>query len=158
MTALTHFDISPRPSPEPIRFCSRCGAMSAAAVRRVCDRCEEGVLLSCRADALPGEAFLICAYELAVTAVSAAGEELLGAQEGLVGAHLLDLASCPLGDEHLARHTQLAAQRAREPVIVPMRLRSEKGEALGMLAARVTTCGPPRAALLTVEATGFGRR
>ena len=38
-----------------------------------------------------------------------------------------------------------------------MRLRSEEGEALGMLAARVTTCGPPRAALLTVEPTGFGR-
>jgi hypothetical protein len=39
-----------------------------------------------------------------------------------------------------------------------MRLRSELGAALGMLAARVTTCGPPRAALVTVEPTGFGRR
>jgi hypothetical protein len=123
----------------------------------VCDRCESGVLLSCRQEALPGEAFLICTYELEISAVSEAGEEMLGEEEGLVGAQLLDLATCPLGDEQLARHVALAAARPREPVVVPLRLRSEKGAALGMLAARITTCGPPRAALVTVEPTGFGR-
>jgi hypothetical protein len=30
--------------------------------------------------------------------------------------------------------------------------------AVGTLAARVATCGPPRAALLTVEPSEFGRR
>ena len=115
-------------------------------------------MLSCRSDALPGEAFLICTYELEITAISEAGESILGSQDGLLGTHLLELATCPLGDEQLARHTALAAQRAREPVELPMRLRSELGEALGTLAARVTTCGPPRAALVTVEPTGFGRR
>jgi len=116
------------------------------------------MLLTCQRDALPGESFVICTYELSVTAVSQAGERIFGAQEALLGAHLLDLATCPLGDEQLARHAALAAQRPREPVTLPLRLRSDEGEALGTLAACVTTCGPPRAALLTVEPTGFGRR
>jgi hypothetical protein len=76
----------------------------------------------------------------------------------VLGRQLLKLATCPLGDEQLARHTALAAQRPRDPVVLPMRLRSAQGEELGMLAARVTTCGPPRAALVSVEQTGFGRR
>ena len=156
MTALAHTDVPA--SPQSARFCSRCGAESADAARRVCESCEAGILLSCRGDALPGEAFLICTYDLEIAAVSEGGESIFGAQEELLGAHLLDLATCPLGDDQLARHTALAAQRAREPVELPMRLRSEKGEALGTLAARVTTCGPPRAALVTAEPTGFGRR
>jgi hypothetical protein len=158
VTALNQIESFAAPSrPETTRFCSRCGVVSNEVVRRVCERCEAGVLLGCRREALPGEAFLICTYELAVTAVSEAGEEILGPQDRLVGTNLMDLATCPLGDEHLARHTALAAQRAREPVELPMRLRSDEGEALGMLACRVTTCGPPRAALLTVQPTGFGR-
>jgi hypothetical protein len=116
------------------------------------------MLLSCRREALPGESFLICSYELEITAVSEAGEPIFGDQDKLLGTNLLDLATCPLGDEQLARHAALAAQRAREPVVLPMRLRSDEGQAMGMLAARVTTCGPPRAALLAVEPTGFGRR
>ena len=162
VNALTriHTDLTPSwPSlSEAVRFCSRCGTVSRQPRRRVCDRCEAGVLLTCRREALPGESFLICSYELEITAVSEDGETIFGDQDKLLGTHLLDLATCPLGDEQLARHAALAAQRAREPVVVPMRLRSEEGGALGMLAARVTTCGPPRAALLAVQATGFGRR
>jgi hypothetical protein len=143
---------------EAVRFCSRCGTTSHEPARRVCDRCEAGVLLTCRREALPGDSFLICSYELEITAVSEAGESILGEQDKLLGTHLLALATCPLGDEQLARHAALAAQRAREPVVLPMRLRSDEGDALGMLAARVTTCGPPRAALLAVQPSGFGRR
>ena len=139
-------------------FCSRCGAVSPEATRRVCDRCEEGILLSCKREALPGDAFVVCTYELVMTAISDAGEQIFGKQETVLGARLLDLATCPLGDDQLARHTALAAQRPREPVVLPLRLRSERGDSLGMLAARVTTCGPPRAALVSVEQTGFGRR
>jgi hypothetical protein len=142
--------------PASVRFCSRCGRQSERPTR-VCERCESGVLLSCRQEALPGDAFVICTYELEVSAVSEAGEEIFGEQEGLVGTQLLDLATCPLGDEQLARHVALAAARPREPVVVPLRLRSDKGAALGMLAGRITTCGPPRAALVTVKPTGFGR-
>jgi hypothetical protein len=158
VSALTSIQPSAPAKPEPMRFCSRCAAVSNEPARRVCDGCEAGVLLTCRSDALPGEAFVICTYELSVTAVSEAGESIFGTEDGLLGTHLLELATCPLGDDQLARHAALAAQRAREPVELPMRLRSERGEALGTLAARVTTCGPPRAALVTVEPTGFGRR
>jgi hypothetical protein len=159
---LTRIDPAAPPSgpalSETTSFCSRCGATSSVASRRVCERCEEGILLSCRREALPGDSFVICTYDLSVTAVSDAGERVFGPQETVLGNSLLKLATCPLGDEQLARHTALAAQRPREEVVVPMRVRSAPGEALGMLAARVTTCGPPRAALVSVEQTGFGRR
>jgi hypothetical protein len=115
------------------------------------------VLLSCRQEALPGEAFVICTYDLEISAVSEAGEDVFGPEDGVVGSELMDLASCPLGDEQLARHVALAAARPREPVTLPLRLRSERGAELGMLTARITTCGPPRAALVTVQPTGFGR-
>jgi hypothetical protein len=161
VNAVTRIHADPPSGPAPseaVRFCSRCGTVSHEPARRVCDRCEEGVLLTCRPEALPAEAFLICSYELEITAVSEAGEGVFGNQEGLLGTHLLDLATCPLGDEQLARHAALAAQRAREPVELPMRLLGEKGDAVGMLAARVTTCGPPRAAVVAAQPTGFGRR
>jgi hypothetical protein len=151
MSALPHIEPS-------TRFCSRCGAAAATASRRVCAECEEGVLLGCREDAFPGEAFLICTYDLEVTAVSSGGEAVFGPQEGLVGSHLLDVVTCPLGDEQVARYTALAAQSPREPIDLPLRVRSGDGEKLGMLAARVTTCEPPRAALVSVQPSRFGRR
>jgi hypothetical protein len=140
------------------RFCSRCGAAAAEAGRRVCAECEEGVLLGCRADAFPGEAFLICTHDLEVTAVSAGGEAVFGSQERLVGAHLLEVVTCPLGDEQVARYATLAAESQCGPVELPLKARSGDGEQLGMLTGRVTTCGPPRAALVSVQQTGFGRR
>ena len=116
------------------------------------------MLLNARRDALApdADAFLVCTYELTVTAVSQAAERFFGAEEAVVGAHLLELVTCPLGDEQLARHSALAAQRARETVPLPLRLRAE--EPVGTLAGRIATCGPPRAALLTVEPSPFGRR
>jgi hypothetical protein len=143
------------PHPEP-RFCSRCGRLSDQPTR-ICGSCESGVLLSCRQEELPGEAFVICTYDLDISAVSEGGEEVFGAEDGVIGSQLLDLVTCPLGDEQLARYVALAAARPREPVTVPVRLRSERGAELGMLAARITTCGPPRAALVTVQPSGFGR-
>jgi hypothetical protein len=119
-----------------------------------------GVLLSCSREALPGEAaaFVICSYELAVTAVSRAGEGVFGREEEVVGKQLLELVTSPLGDDQLARHAGLAAQRACDPIIMPLRLRSPEADDVGMLAARIATCGPPRAALVTVEPSEFGRR
>jgi hypothetical protein len=146
---------------ESIRFCSRCAHVSPQphghlhVPRRVCDRCEGGVLLTCRRGTLTTRAFLIFGYELIVTAVSKPAEPILGPEERLVGSHLLDLVSCPLGDEQLARHGALAAQRSREEVVLPLRVRSNR--AVGTLSARLSTCGPPRAALLTVEPSAFGR-
>jgi hypothetical protein len=42
---------------------------------------------------------------------------------------------------------------------MPVRLQSEDGSRqVGTMAARIATCGPPRAALVTVEPSEFGRR
>jgi hypothetical protein len=40
---------------------------------------------------------------------------------------------------------------------MPVRLRSGAA-GVGTMAARIATCGPPRAALVTVEPSEFGRR
>jgi hypothetical protein len=119
-----------------------------------------GMVLSCARDALPGDAaaFVICTFELCVSAVSLAGERFFGKEEDIVGAHLLDLVTSPLGDDQLARHAGLAAQRACDPIVMPLRLVTEKPRTVGTLAARIATCGPPRAALVTVEPSEFGRR
>lgn len=150
---------------KPIRFCSRCGQPAEEPPRhldsggRVCRHCEMGIMLTCSRDALPGAraAFLIVTFELAVSAVSAAGERIFGPERSLMGLHLLDLVTSPLGDDKLARHVGQAAQRACEPLVMPVRLAVDD-RAIGTMAARIATCGPPRAALMTVEPTEFGRR
>ena len=170
MTALIRIDRSWTPSrvdsPKPIRFCSRCGLPSEEPPgrpelrRRVCHRCGMGMMLSCGRDALPGEgaAFLILTYELTVSAVSEGGERLFGGEGSVTGVHLLDLLTSPLGDDQLMRKVGQAAQRACEPVVMPVRLVAELTSRIGTLAARVGTCGPPRAALVTLEPSEFGRR
>lgn len=119
-----------------------------------------GMVLSCPREALPGDAaaFVILTYELTVSAVSEAGESIFGKEQTAVGAHLLDLVTSPLGDDQLMRHASTASQRACDPVVMPVRLVSEEAGRVGTLAARIATCGPPRAALLTVERSDFGRR
>jgi hypothetical protein len=171
VTALIRIDRSWTPAlgsgrQRPIRFCSRCGQPSEDPPgrpelrRRVCERCGMGMVLTCPRDALPGEAaaFLIVTYELRVSAVSESGEKIFGREQGLIGAQLLDLLTSPLGDDQLVRHTGTAAQRPCDPVVMPVRLASKWARRVGTMAARIATCGPPRAALLTVEPSDFGRR
>lgn len=118
-----------------------------------------GVVLSCSADALPGTAFLICTHELTVTAVSQAGERYFGRERSVLGSPLLDLLSSPLGGEQLARHATLAAQWPAQPVVMPLRPAAlARARRLGTLTARIATCGPPQAALVSVEPSEFGRR
>jgi hypothetical protein len=171
MTALIRIDRSWTPvgsdGPKPIRFCSRCGRPSEEPPRRsqdqgrVCRRCGMGMLLSCSRDAMPGEAaaFLIANFDLTVSAVSHAGERIFGAEQTLVGTPVLDVVGSPLGDDQFANYVGQAAQRACDPVVMPVRLHHRRAAAtVGTLAARIATCGPPRAALVTVEPTEFGRR
>jgi hypothetical protein len=120
-----------------------------------------GMMLACARDALPGDAaaFLICTYELSISAVSEAGERIFGKEAAVIGSHLLDVVTSPLGDDQLSRHASVAAQRPCESVVMPLRLMSSaKASRVGTLAARIATCGPPRAALVTVEPSEFGRR
>jgi len=169
MTALIRIDRSWTPSgedrPKPIRFCSRCGQPAEATGQsldqreRVCTRCGMGMLLTCGRDALPGAAaaFLVITFELGISAVSEAGEKIFGPEQSLVGVSLLDLLTSPLGDDQLARSVGQAAQRACDPVVMPVRLTSDAPR-VGTMGARIATCGPPRAALVTVEPSEFGRR
>jgi hypothetical protein len=121
-----------------------------------------GMILTCPRDALPGEsaAFLILDYELRVSAVSVAAERYFGKEKALMGTELLDLVTSPLGDDQLVRKAMVAAQRPCDPTVMPVRLVSPTGSAgsVGTMAARIATCGPPRAALVTVEPSEFGRR
>jgi len=172
VTALIRIDRSWTPigqgRPKPIRFCSRCGHPAEDPPgrpelrKRVCDRCGMGMILSCARDALPGEAaaFLILDFELRVSAVSEAGERYFGSETSLIGSGLLDLVTSPLGDDQLARNASVAAQRPCDATVMPVRLLSPPDSAgqVGTMAARIATCGPPRAALLTVEPSEFGRR
>ena len=170
VTALIRIDRSWAPAesgrPRPIRFCSRCGHPQEEPPgrpdlrKRVCGRCGMGVVLSCQRDALPGQAgaFLILDYQLRVCAVSEAGERYFGPQDELIGQELLDLVTSPLGDDQLTRNAGLAAQRPCDAVVMPVRLLWSRAPQVGTMAARIATCGPPRAALLTVEPSEFGRR
>jgi hypothetical protein len=121
-----------------------------------------GMILSCSRDALPGEAaaFLILDYELRVSAVSEAGERYFGKEKSLIGAGLLELVTSPLGDDQLARKASVAAERPSDATVMPVRLVSPAKDAgaVGTMAVRIATCGPPRAALLTFEPSEFGRR
>jgi PAS domain-containing protein len=138
-----------------IRFCSRCGEPAPApaggrplSAVRVCGRCGMGMLLSCARPALPGAgaAFLIVTADLAVSAISQAAEALFGPEHEVLGAPLVDLLGSPLGEARLASAVAQAALRVRDPQVLPVR---------GVLAprpssARISTCGQPRAALVTV--------
>jgi hypothetical protein len=156
---------APAPSTS-IRFCSRCGDSSEEPVerverhRRICDQCGMGMLLTCSHDALTdtAAAFLICTFELTVSAVSESAERIFGAEDAILGQSLLDVVTSPLGSDHVARYASLAAQRPSDPVVMPVRPVAAEGEQAGILTARIATCGPPRAALVTVEPSGFGRR
>jgi hypothetical protein len=150
-----------------LRFCSRCGQLGEDqegrdlpfARTRVCRECGMGMLLNCEQEALPGvgTSFAVVTPDLCVSAVSGAGEMIFGPEADVAGARLLDLLSCPLGDDTLARTVAQACLRRHEPAVLPVR--SVEGVAgIGTMAARISTCGPPRAALITVEPSGFGHR
>ena len=153
---------------KPIRFCSRCGHPAEEPPRRpqrvlgdrVCPRCGMGMMLSCSREALPGTAaaFAVVRFDLRISAVSQAAEVVLGHEDQLVERPLLEVFTSPLGDDQLARRVARAAQRPADPVVMPVRLVDGPPRGVGTLAARIATCGPPRAALLTVEQSEFGRR
>jgi hypothetical protein len=117
-------------------------------------------MLTCTREALPGTAaaFLVVTFDLRLSAVSEAGEKIFGREQSLVGTPLLDVLTSPLGDDQLIRYAGQAAQRACESVVLPVRLASDEAAKVGTMAARVGTCGPPRAALITVEPSDFGKR
>jgi len=173
MAALIRIDssytlVSDRDGAASIRFCSRCGQPSEEPPRngkpaerdRVCTDCGMGLMLTCSRKALPGEAaaFLVVAVDLLVGAVSKGAEKIFGLENDLLGTPLLDIVTSPMGDSELTTKVARATQRPIEPHVMPVRRRSGTKAAVGTMAARIATCGPPRAALVTVEPSDFGRR
>jgi hypothetical protein len=111
-----------------------------------------GILLSCAREALPGmgAAFLIATADLSISAVSNAGEMLFGLEENLLGIPLASVVKATGGKDRLGRTVASAALRNRPPTVITVRGVSPEAEAMGLLAARVSTCQPPRGALITV--------
>jgi len=161
--------IAPNEPSAKKRFCSRCGepamdppigAAQPLLEQRVCDVCGMGILLRCNPDALPGagSAFLIANHALEIAAVSEAAEPIFAPEEQLTGVSLTDLMTSTIGDRKFAKTVSRAALRVHDAVTVPARLTGDKADAIGTMACRISTCGPPRAALIAVEPTEFGRR
>ncbi len=119
-----------------------------------------GLLLEAREDALPSasDAFLVVDSALRVQALSAGAEALLGVDEKTaVNSPVIELmvpadaeSQTPAG---LAAAIAEAASGADEPARVFLR----PGNTFGVrLRARIAPCGPPRAALVVLEAARAG--
>lgn len=142
-----------------VSFCSHCGARPATDPRgpsaRVCGACELGLMLQCGADSAPERdgAFLVLDATLSVCAVSAAAERLLAARETeAVNRHITELIvpadAEAQGRANLAAAVTWAARGDEEPRRVVVRPANTFGV---RLSARISSCGPPRAALLVFD-------
>jgi hypothetical protein len=149
-----------REAPTPVvPFCSHCGTRPAPArispSSRVCAACGLGLILEARADVAPkaGDAFVVLDRALAVCAVSEAAERLLAANEpDVVNRHVSDLLMPAAAEgttgENLSMSVAWAARGdggVRTTIVRP-------ANTFGIrLTARITSCGPPQAALLILE-------
>jgi hypothetical protein len=112
-------------------------------------------MLQCGADTAPAPngAFLVLDATLSVCAVSAAAERLLAARETeAVNRHITELVvpadAEAQGPANLAAAVTWAARGDEEPRRVVVRPANTFGVRLG---ARISSCGPPRAALLVFD-------
>jgi hypothetical protein len=117
-----------------------------------------GVMLSAPRQALPGAgaAIVVVTREGRISAVSEPAEHLVGEEAGLLGmpfaSALTSADGNDDGDDFLARKLARAAggggREVAEAVLTPVPL---AGSRPAQLSARITSCGPPRAALLVLE-------
>jgi PAS domain-containing protein len=150
---------TPPPRIERSRFCTRCGATAKEAhdtpfgFDRVCGRCGMGIMLSAPRKVLPGSgaAFVVVTREGRISAVSEAAELLVGEEAGLLGMPVGSALASADGDERLARQVARAAGGGREVETAELTPVPQAGSRPTRLNARITTCGPPRAALLVLE-------
>ena len=151
----------PSPAPEPsqpkISFCSHCGARPVTEHRssRVCESCALGLILESRADVAPavGGAFLVLDDSLSVCAVSRAAERLLATQEtDAVNRHITELVvpaeAEAQGPANLAVAVTWAARGDDASRTVVVRPTNTFGV---RMTARISSCGPPRAALIVFD-------
>jgi len=149
---------SEAPAPT-VSFCSHCGSRPSPAGEpprsRVCDACGLGLLLESRADIAPktGDAFLVLDRSLSICGLSEAAERLLATSEpDAVNRHVTELLMPADAEEQRGESLSLAVMWAargdggtHSAVVRP-------ANTFGIrLTARISSCGPPRAALLVLE-------
>ena len=138
-------------TPRSVRFCTSCGELAEGAGRlRVCPGCGMGVLLTAAPDALPGPRapFVLVDRDLLITAVSSVGERVFGSDAA--GRPLPSVVSARGGSGEISR--QVA--RAASGLSGTARLEVSVAGRRGTFEARISPCGPPRAALLAVSRAG----
>jgi len=107
-----------------------------------------GVMLSCPREGAPGQgaAFVVVTDDLRITAISEGAETLLGPEAERLGATLLSVLTSPNGNQALGIEVARAANGSRYSTSVSAAV-AGKAAAPG-LRAWVSSCGPPRAALI----------
>jgi hypothetical protein len=148
---------APASQPEPtIHFCGHCGARPDGDIQsRVCSSCSFGLILQTSRDAAPkpGDAFIVLDGSLSVCAISESAESLLSAPETeAVNRHVTELlvpadAEGP-GGQSLAVAVTWAARGDEGTRTVTLRPANTFGV---RLKARISSCGPPRAALIVFD-------
>jgi hypothetical protein len=151
------------PSPIDVEwswFCGHCAVPSPggdppAPNARVCTSCGLGLLLEARRDTAPSvrDAFLVIDANLLVQAVSRKAESLLGVSEALTVdqpvKHLLVPADAEAQGQARFAAAIAEAMLGDDPVETFVRPWNTFGI---RMRARIASCGPPRAALLVLEA------
>jgi hypothetical protein len=141
-------------------FCGHCaapapGGQAPAPTARVCRSCGLGLLLETREDAAPdpADAFLIVDGSMRVHGLSRHAEQLLGVREDTVVNRPLTELLVP-ADAEAGHRTGLAAAVAEAVASGedPLHAFVRPANTFGVrVRARITACGPPRAALVLLE-------
>jgi hypothetical protein len=153
---------SPAPLPDlPSEFgwfCGHCAESPAAPEGRVCPSCGLGLIHRTRADAVPkpDQPFLIIDSTLSIQAMSRAAEELLEINEGDAVNRLVTNVLLPadVEDDDRPRSHGLAGAitNAGSSDGPATQVFVRPATTFGVrLRARISACGPPTAALLTLE-------
>jgi PAS domain-containing protein len=141
-------------------FCGHCaapapGGEAPAPTARVCGSCGLGLLLETRQDAAPdpADAFLIVDGSMHVHGLSRNAERLLGLREDAVVNRPLSELLVP-ADAEAGRPSSLAAAVAEAVAsgLEPLHAFVRPANTFGVrVRARITACGPPRAALIVLD-------
>jgi hypothetical protein len=149
-----------RPDDQPSGwFCGHCAARfdqrDSASIPRVCPSCSLGMVLQASEDVIPDAStpFLIVDSSLTVQALSAQAERTLGiSEERAVNRHVTELLipgdAEPSAAGSLAGAITTAA--AGDDPVERVAVRPSNTFGIRMF-ARIAACGPPRAALITLD-------
>ncbi len=142
-------------------FCGNCAAtpdrdQAPAPFARVCRSCSMGILLEARADAIPqpGSPFVVVDGRLLVQAVSAHAESFLRvAEERVVNRPIAELLVPADAEAQGPGGLSALITRAVSDHSAPTTVFVRPPQTFGVrLRARISACGPPRAALLVLDA------